>query len=87
MRTFTTAAIAIAATALVAVPVTALITASNVPPRVEVVTHTVPVEDTASVDAYGEAVKELRAAGERGDDLLPYLIELAEVDNNIRFGG
>lgn len=45
------------------------------------------VPNTDDVTAYGEAVKELRAAGERGDDLLPYLIELAEVDNNIRFGG
>lgn len=45
------------------------------------------IRDDADVTAYGEAVKALRDAGERGDDLLPYLIELAEVDNSIRFAG
>jgi hypothetical protein len=45
------------------------------------------LRDDADVTAYGTAVKALRDAGERGDDLLPYLIELAEVDNSIRFAG
>ena len=46
--------------------------------------HTYYIPDTTDVDAYGAAVKALRDASGQGEDLLPHLIHLAEVDNSIR---
>lgn len=86
MRTAPKLTLAILATAALAIPATALVTAAILPPRVETITYTVPVvQADPAVTAYGDAVKALRDAGEAGNDLTPHLIHLAEVDNSIRF--
>lgn len=90
MRKHTLTALAIAGTLALAIPATALITAHALPART--ITHVMPSEpayndDAEHLVAYGEAVKALRAAGSRGDDLLPHLIRLAEVDNAARLSG
>ena len=82
----TRATIAIAAASLFAgIAGTALVMSAQPAPEPVTIVRTVEVVNTDEVDAYGEAVKALRDASGAGDDLLPHLIHLAEVDNSIRF--
>lgn len=86
MNTRATTAIAAAAMSLGIIG-TAVVMASQPAPEPIVHTRTVEVEviNTDDVTAYGDAVKALRDASGKGEDLLPHLIHLAEVDNSIRF--
>jgi hypothetical protein len=86
MNTRATIAIAAAAMSLGIIG-TAVVMAAQPTPEPIVHTRTVTVEviNTDDVDAYGQAVKALRDASGAGEDLLPHLIHLAEVDNSIRF--
>ena len=83
MNTRTTLAIA-AASLFAGIAGTALVMAAQPTPEPVVTTRTVEVVNTDDVDAYGDAVKALRDASGQGEDLLPHLIHLAEVDNSIR---
>jgi hypothetical protein len=81
--------IAIAAASLFAgIAGTAVVMSAHEEPTPVPVTivRTVEVVNTKDVDAYGAAVEALRNAGGKGEDLLPHLIHLAEVDNAVRLG-
>lgn len=84
----TRATIAIAAASLFAGIAGTAVVMSAHEPEPRTITRTVEVEviNTDDVTAYGDAVKDLRDASGKGEDLLPHLIHLAEVDNSIRFG-
>lgn len=85
MNTRATLAIAAAAMSLGILGTAVVMSAHISEPVVHTRTVTVEVVNSDDVDAYGAAVKALRDASGAGEDLLPHLIHLSEVDNSIRF--